>query len=73
MKDAGTVKLNIVRPGTTTRFRTGNPNLLAQGLRPATDRAIDKILHERDPNFHKRLKGAVCPLCPEPIKENTDG
>lgn len=41
-------------------------NMLAESLRPATDRAIDKALHKQDPDrIHLRVPaGMPCPLCP---------
>lgn len=58
-----------------TSFLTGQPSLLAQALRPAVDRAVDRAMHDSDDvnnsiRFHSRLPNGECHLCP---KEPTNG
>lgn len=37
---------------------------LEQLIRPGVERAVDRAIHEDDPErFHRRVQGGLCPLC----------
>lgn len=52
-----------------TSFRTGGEqNLFAQTFRGPVNKAVDKLIHDKDPiKFHARFPNTDwCPICPKP-------